>query len=37
MAEFSQSINEFLAFRKYEILRDKGKISKKKQKAILNA
>lgn len=28
MAEFSASINEFLSFRKYEILRDKGKISK---------
>ncbi|MGE4587958.1 MAG: virulence RhuM family protein [Acidaminococcaceae bacterium] len=29
MAEFAQSINEFLAFRKYEILRDKGRIAKK--------
>ena len=29
MAEFVQSINEFLAFRKYEILRDKGRITKK--------
>ncbi len=29
MAEFSQSINEFLAFRKYEILKNKGRISKK--------
>ena len=29
MAEFAQSINEFLAFRKYEILRDKGRITKK--------
>lgn len=28
MAEFSASINEFLSFRKYEVLRDKGKISK---------
>ncbi|HAG11812.1 MAG TPA: cell filamentation protein Fic [Desulfotomaculum sp.] len=28
MVEFSASINEFLAFRKYEILPDKGKISK---------
>ncbi|MFA5385410.1 MAG: virulence RhuM family protein [Eubacteriales bacterium] len=28
MEEFSASINEFLAFRKYEILPDKGKISK---------
>lgn len=27
MEEFSKSINEFLAFRKYDILRDKGKIS----------
>ena len=29
MAEFAQSINGFLAFRKYEILRDKGRITKK--------
>ncbi|MHC1717197.1 MAG: virulence RhuM family protein [Acidaminococcaceae bacterium] len=29
MTEFSQSINEFLAFRKYKILRDKGRITKK--------
>ena len=28
MEEFSASINEFLAFRKYEILSDKGKVSK---------
>jgi hypothetical protein len=28
MKEFSASINEFLAFRKYQILTDKGKISK---------
>ena len=28
MEEFAQSINEFLAFRKYQILEDKGKISK---------
>jgi len=28
MKEFAASINEFLSFRKYEILRDKGKISK---------
>lgn len=28
MEEFSKSVNEFLAFRKYEILTDKGKISK---------
>lgn len=30
MMEFSQSINEFLAFRKYEILKDKGRMSKKR-------
>ena len=29
MAEFSKSVNEFLEFRKYEILTNKGKISKK--------
>ena len=29
MAEFSQSINEFLAFRKYDILKNKGSITKK--------
>jgi len=28
MEEFAASVNEFLAFRKYEILADKGKISK---------
>lgn len=28
MQEFSQSVNEFLAFRKYEILKDKGKITR---------
>ena len=28
MTEFAQSINEFLSFRKYEILKDKGRISK---------
>ena len=28
MEEFAQSINEFLAFRRYKILTDKGKISK---------
>jgi len=28
MEEFSASINEFLAFRKYEILKDKGTVSK---------
>jgi len=30
MEEFAKSINEFLAFRKYDILEGKGKISKKK-------
>ena len=36
MKEFAASVNEFLAFRRYEILRDKGKISSKmaKEKAI---
>ena len=29
MQEFSESINEFLSFRKYKILKDKGSISKK--------
>lgn len=29
MKEFTKSINEFLAFRKYDVLKDKGKISKK--------
>lgn len=29
MEEFAKSVNEFLAFRKYEILNNKGKISKK--------
>lgn len=33
MAEFSKSINEFLAFRQYEILRDKGKVSAHNAKA----
>ena len=33
MSEFSQSINEFLAFRKYDILKDKGSVSKKKADA----
>ena len=28
MKEFASSINEFLAFRRYDILSDKGKISK---------
>lgn len=36
MEEFVASVNEFLAFRRYDILRDKGKISSKmaKKKAI---
>lgn len=29
MSEFSESVNEFLNFRRYDILRDKGKVSKK--------
>lgn len=29
MEEFATSINEFLAFRKYDTLKDKGSISKK--------
>ena len=29
MEEFSQSVNEFLEFRKYDILKDNGKISRK--------
>ena len=29
MEEFAQSINEFLAFRRYDILKDKGRVSKK--------
>ncbi|MEG1385116.1 MAG: RhuM family protein, partial [Oscillospiraceae bacterium] len=29
MQEFANSINEFLQFRKYEVLQDKGRISKK--------
>ena len=29
MEEFAKSINEFLAFRKYDILKGKGSISKK--------
>ena len=35
MAQFSASVNEFLTFRKYQILPDKGKISsaQAKQKA----
>lgn len=36
MEEFAASVNEFLTFRKYDILRDKGKISGKmaKEKAV---
>jgi len=33
MQEFSESINEFLSFRKYKILKDKGSISKKQADA----
>ena len=29
MTEFAASINEFLAFRKYDVLEGKGRISKK--------
>jgi hypothetical protein len=29
MEDFAQSINAFLAFHKYEILKDKGKVSMK--------
>ncbi len=29
MEEFAKSINEFLDFRKYDILKDNGKISRK--------
>lgn len=29
MEEFAKSINEFLEFRKYDILKDNGKISRK--------
>lgn len=32
MEEFAASVNEFLAFRRYDILRDKGKISSKMAK-----
>ena len=30
MQQFAQSVNEFLHFRKFKILQDKGKISKAK-------
>jgi hypothetical protein len=33
MEEFSNSVNEFLIFRKYKILKDKGKISMKSAQA----
>lgn len=33
MEEFAESINEFLAFRRYDILRDKGKVSQQTAKA----
>lgn len=33
MEEFAASINEFLSFRRYEILNDKGKISAKAARA----
>ncbi len=33
MQEFARSVNEFLAFRKYDILRDKGKVSGQDAKA----
>ena len=29
MEEFEASVNEFLAFRRYDILKDSGKISRK--------
>ena len=29
MEEFAKSVNEFLEFRKYDILKDNGKISRK--------
>lgn len=32
MEDFSKSINEFLAFRRYDILEDKGRISAKAAK-----
>ena len=33
MQEFAHSINEFLAFRRYDILQDKGRVSSKAAKA----
>ena len=33
MEEFAESVNEFLSFRRYDVLRDKGKISSKAAKA----
>lgn len=32
MEEFAASVNEFLAFRRYDILNDKGKISSQRAK-----
>ena len=37
MEEFAKSINEFLAFRKYDILKGKGSISKKQAETIAKA
>ena len=36
MEEFAKSINEFLKFRKYDILKDNGKISRKKEEKEYN-
>lgn len=33
MEEFAESVNEFLAFRRYDILRDKGKVSRQRATA----
>ena len=33
MEEFAESVNEFLSFRRYDVLRDKGKISSKAAKS----
>jgi hypothetical protein len=33
MEEFAKSVNEFLAFRKYDILKDKGRVTKKQADA----
>ena len=37
MEEFARSINEFLEFRRYDILKDNGKISKKQAEARANS